>query len=486
MKKSQFVRDNFDIETRLIDNLIENDDYRRPKGGLPNLTQDEIDSFNKYQKQRAALAYQSHKSALSGLFGPEAQADAEALEKSGNAPKNPNKKKKKNKAGSNRVPKSTLGTSGTSTPKAGSSRAPVPQGGTTPRVPAPVNPQGRTTPTGTQPSSGTKPASMFHRSNTLTATPDDSAKPRSSSLTRDPGNVGKSFDSKQMRSVFTKGVDFAQRRVARYAGPLIVGAEVGSFFANWAGYVSGIATVDGYPAPCSQQSYNPYSDPVMDIDLDNPESQFGFNWHVKSDAIQELAKIDFKLTSNGPSFTKRLQQLIYTSLPILLGTAISAAAVATTIGLFVSSSSVAAGPGLPVLLVAGILQAGAAWAVSLAIKWLLNRYDNWGETASDMCATILMETMATRENIQGLCATMNTDSSVNEAAQGGEDEYRDEDPDDDFPTGGVSDESVRIIGNEFKLVLQDMKNEIADDPQKLAEFRELLTKAKAQAKKSLA
>ena len=458
MKKSQFERDPLDIENRLLNNLLDED--RRK--GLPNLTQAEIDSFYKYQEQRAALAYQAHKASLNGLLGPEAQADAEALEKSGNAPKDPNKK---NKTGKNKTKTGKL-------PATIDPTKPLTAG--QPLVPG-SRPGIRIEPTVGDPSTGTKSTSSGAvRNPDFIDKPDTKGTPAGSKpkAAVDPSKLT-GDRLKIPKAVISNGIlkPLAVIGSSKWLGPALLAGQGAKFVADWYAYNTGAARVQqlgDYTAPCLDSNYDPYDDPFIDIYSDDKGKAYRLNYYGQN-------FMDVLNTFGVEAFTPRMSNIVYGIIPTLLTSAATSLIIFRAFATIAAAAGAATGPGVIIGAIAGLISIGVGWIISIAINKLLKTFDKWGPGTSDFVAQFIMEQITTSSSRQQLCS-----ADLAEAAQGDEYQDRDEEP---IRGGGVDTFAIMELAATIKEVFKEIDQELQaeGDQEKLAEWRRTLKKAKQMA-----
>ena len=372
------------------------------------------------------------------------------------------KKKKKPKAGSSRV------TAPADTPKV----QPAPSGRTKPATPA-VSPSDRPVISGKRPGpklSAPTDGQVARRpagSGPKLGSPDDSqAARRPASRVPNPN-----YDGKRPKA---EGAKLAQKLnrlpiIGPIIGVVLVGGDAVRILSDWIAYTQGGAVLSSQPpyiTPCKNPNYDGFDDPFVDYYIDNEAAIFKLDY--KGNGVADL------MSHNVKAFTPRLVDLIYDALPTLLTAAATSSLLIRGIGLAIAASSPVAGPGLPAMIIYGLISAGVGWLASIVITRLLKQYDQWGPDASKLVAQFIMDQV-----VIDACS-----NAVYEAAQG--DDPRDEEDTSSEQFANIDDFAAMSVDTVFKDILKDIQAELQDDPAKMSEFKQAFTKAKADAKQLLA
>lgn len=170
------------------------------------------------------------------------------------------------------------------------------------------------------------------------------------------------------------------KNLGRGAVPIgLAGAWAESYFS----YVTGQYTIGGKPSPCDRKDWSPVHDPVVDVNLNNPN----FTW----------------TSTGGPfagkrySFTKQMSDNLYVAVPTFLTATATGSAIAASM-----SSILSLFPGIGWLVRFGIFLAstGAAYLV----QHLLRRKKWWLRDFADEMSVRVMTAFTNESLIKGLCA----------------------------------------------------------------------------------
>ena len=373
----------------------------------------------------------------------------------------PKKKKKKPKAGSSRV------TAPADTPKV----QPAPSGRTKPATPA-VSPSDRPVSSGKRPGpAGPKLGSPTDGQVARQPAGPKLGSPDNSQAARQPASrvPNPNYDGKRPKA---EGAKLAQKLnrlpiIGPIIGVVLVGGDAVRILSDWIAYTQGGAVLSSQPpyiTPCKNPNYDGFDDPFVDYYIDNEAAIF---------------KLDYKgvagvMSHNVKAFTPRLADFIYGALPTYVAAAATSSLLLRGIGLAIAASSPVAGPGLPAMIIYGLISAGVGWLASIVITRLLKQYDQWGPDASKLVAQFIMDQV-----VIDACS-----NAVYEAAQG--DDPRDEEDTSSEQFANIDDFAAMSVDTVFKDILKDIQAELQDDPAKMSEFKQAFTKAKADAKQLLA
>jgi len=371
------------------------------------------------------------------------------------------KKKKKPKAGSSRV------TAPADTPKV----QPAPSGRTKPATPA-VSPSDRPVSSGKRPGpAGPKLGSPTDGQVARQPAGPKLGSPDNSQAARQPASrvPNPNYDGKRPKA---EGAKLAQKLnrlpiIGPIIGVVLVGGDAVRILSDWIAYTQGGAVLSSQPpyiTPCKNPNYDGFDDPFVDYYIDNEAAIF---------------KLDYKgvagvMSHNVKAFTPRLADFIYGAFPTYVAAAATSSLLLRGIGLAIAASSPVAGPGLPVMIISGLISAGVGWLASIVITRLLKKYDQWGPDASKLVAQFIMDRI-----VIDACS-----NAVYEAAQG--DDPRDEEDTSSEQFANIDDFAAMSVDTVFKDILKDIQAELQDDPAKMSEFKQAFTKAKADAKQLLA
>jgi hypothetical protein len=349
---------------------------------------------------------------------------------------------------------------------------------------------------------------------------------------------------KNIRSPFLTKI--AGHPIFNWIGTAISSATIVKILWQYDMYLVGYEKVEEFGkklAPCDDDSWDPFDDPYLDIDYNNPDREFsiaqagivspkdgtvtsfGGNqlfsdeerwesylilnplWYViKAGWVTRAGRYPLEPTTRN-TFSRRLGSWFFNLFVNTLTGVVVASKLIMKLSRIAAVFLAGTGLGMPAAIITLIIGGGASWMISLAIDRFMKRKEQWLRPLTNAIGSWLLRQIATESAVNFACSTRETLMSLG-TAPGPSIEVPDDDPSNTLfdldPTVNEAQEKgkstnsansevmqlAEIIDADYAEmfsqvcadVLEDMRNAVAKDPTKSRELEQIISQAEARAK----